>query len=47
MAELVQSGKCGANNTKNETTMGYYVTKFLSEAHPLQEETTCDGKKYF
>ena len=44
MAVLVQIGKYGAINTTYTTTMGYYVTKFLSEAYTLQECTTCDGK---
>ena len=40
VALLVQSGKYGAINTTDTTTMGFYVL----EAQTLQDETTCEGK---
>ena len=39
MALLVQYGMCGATNTTNPTTLGYYVVNYTSEAYKLQEET--------
>ena len=30
ISALVQNGKCGAINTADPTTMGYYVVGFLS-----------------
>ena len=44
MAELSQTGKYGAINTTDTTTMGYCVLKFMSESYTLEEETTCYGK---
>ena len=44
MDALVHTGECGAINTIDITTMGYYVIKFISEAFILQEETTYDGQ---
>ena len=44
MDSLVQSGKYGAINKTDTSTMRYYVIKFVSEAYTLQEETTCNGK---
>ena len=35
MASLVQSGKYGAINTIDTTTMDYYVIKFVSEVYTL------------
>ena len=35
MASLVQSGRCGAINTIDTSTMRYYVIKFVSEAYNL------------
>ena len=32
IAELVQTGKYGAINTTDNTALGYYVIKFMSEA---------------
>ena len=43
-ALFVQYGNYSYMNTTYTTTMGYYVVKFISEAHTLQEYTTCDGK---
>ena len=42
MASLVQSGKYDAMNTTDQTKMGYYVIKFVSEAYTLQKDTICD-----
>ena len=44
MAALVQTGKYGAINITNTSTVVYYVIKLLSEAYKLQEYTTCDRK---
>ena len=44
MASLVQSGLYGAINTDDNTTNGFYVIQFLSEAYTLQNNTTIDGK---
>ena len=44
MAELVKTGKYGAINTTDTTTMGYCVIKFMSEKFTLQQETMCDGQ---
>ena len=45
MASLVESGKCGAINTTDTSTNGFYVIMFTSGAYTLQENTTID-KKY-
>ena len=37
MDTLAQTGKYGAINTKDTTTMGYYVIKLISEAYTSQE----------
>ena len=42
MDPLVQSGKYGAMNTTDTSTMGYYVIKFFLETYTLQEGTTCN-----
>ena len=42
MDSLVQSGKYGDINTTYTPKMGYSVIKFVSEAHPLQDDTKCD-----
>ena len=42
MASLVQSDKFGAINTDETTKNLYYVIKFISEAHTLQNNTTID-----
>ena len=34
---IFQDGKYGAINTEYPTIMGYYVVKFLSEPHTLQD----------
>ena len=44
MASLVQSGKYGAINTTDISTMGYYVITFVSETYNLQYQTTWDGQ---
>ena len=44
MAALVQTGKYGAINTRDKTTMGYYVIKFMPESYTLQEDTKWDVK---
>ena len=43
-ALLVQYGNYSYMNTTDIATVGYYVVKFISKAHTLQEYTTCDGK---
>ena len=42
IAALVQTERCGAINTTDTTTMGYYWIKLMSEPYKLQEVTTCD-----
>ena len=44
MASLVQSGDYGSINTKDISTIGYSVIKFVSYAYTLQEDTTCYGQ---
>ena len=44
MASLVQSGMCGAINTDDITTNGFYVIQFLSDAYTLKNNTTIDGQ---
>ena len=44
MAPLVQSGKYGAINTIDTSTVGYYVIKFVSDSYTLQDGTICNGK---
>ena len=44
MDALVQNGKYDSINSKNISTMGYYVIKFLPEAYTLQDDTKYDGK---
>ena len=44
MAALVQTGKHGAINTTDTTTMGYYAIKLFLEGYTLQEDTMCDRK---
>ena len=41
MESLVQYGKYGSINTKDTSTLGYYVINFVSDAYTLQENTTC------
>ena len=36
MASLVQLGKYGATNASDQKSMGYYVTRYLSESYILQ-----------
>ena len=36
MVALVETGKYGDINTKNTTTMDYYVINFMSEAYTLK-----------
>ena len=36
MAVLLQTGKYGAINTIDTTTMGYYAIEFMPEAYTLQ-----------
>ena len=43
MASLVQSGKYVDVVTSDTTTNGFYVTKLISEAYTLQNNTTIDG----
>ena len=43
MASILQLGKYGAMNASDPTTMGYYVIKYLSKPHTLQEYQTTDG----
>ena len=44
MASLIQSGMYGAINIYDNTSNGFYVIQFLSEAHTLQNNTTIDGQ---
>ena len=44
MASLVQSGMYCAINTNDNTSNGFYVIKFISEACTLKNNTTIDGK---
>ena len=44
MNSLVQSGMCGAINTDDTTTNGFYVIQFIPEAYTLQNNTTIDGQ---
>ena len=44
MESLVQSGKYGAINTVDTTTMEYYVVKDVSDTFILQKYKTYDGK---
>ena len=43
MTSLFQSGMYGAINTGDNTTNGFYVIKFISEAYTLQNNTEIDG----
>ena len=42
MSVLIQYDKYGSTNTRDYTTMNYYVIQFVSETYTLQEGTTCD-----
>ena len=44
MASLVESGKCGAINTTDTSTNGFYVIIFTSGAYTLQENTKIYGQ---
>ena len=44
VASLVQLVKCVAINAADQTTMGYYVVKYLSELYILQEDKTHMGR---
>ena len=44
MASLVQLGVYGAINTAYNTSNGFYIIKFVSEAYTLQSNTTIDGQ---
>ena len=44
MDSLVESGKCGAINTTDTKTNGFYVIIFTSEAYTLKDNTTIDGQ---
>ena len=44
MASLVKTGKYGAINAEDTTTLGCYVVKYLSKPYKLQEDNTTDGK---
>ena len=44
MASLFQPGMYGAINTNDNTSNGFYVIKFLSEAYKLQSNKTIDGQ---
>ena len=39
MSLMIREGEVGAIGTADEATMGYYVSKWLSEPYTLQEET--------
>ena len=41
---MVQTGKYGATNSEDPTTLGYYVVKYVSDNFTLQEDITNDGK---
>ena len=43
MASLVQSGMYGVTTTDDIKSNGFYVTKFISEAYTLQNNTQIDG----
>ena len=43
-ASLVQSGMYGVINTAGNTTNGFYVIQFFSEAYTLQNNPTIDGQ---
>ena len=44
MASLFQSVMYGVINTSGNTSNGFYVIQFISEAYTLQNNTTIDGK---
>ena len=44
MASLVQPGIYGAIKTSDNTSNGFYVIQFISEAYTLQSNTTIYGK---
>ena len=44
MASLVQTGKYGAINAIDPTTLRYYVVKYVSYAFIIQEDITTDGQ---
>ena len=44
MASLVQSGIYDDINTADNTSNGFYVVKFISEAYMLQKNTKIDGQ---
>ena len=43
-ASLVQLGKYGDINAADQTTMGYYVIKYISELYTLQEYQNTYGQ---
>ena len=44
MASLIESGKCGAINTTDTETNGFYVIMFTLGAYTLKDNTTIDGQ---
>ena len=44
MASLVQSGMYSAINTADNTSYGFYIIKFISEAYTLKKNTTIYGQ---
>ena len=44
IASLVQSGMYDAIKTADNTSNGFYVIQFISEAYTLQKNTTIDGQ---
>ena len=44
MASPVQSGMYGAIETAVNTTNGFYVIQFISEAYMLRKNTKIDGQ---
>ena len=42
MSALFHNGKYGAINTENQTIMGYYFVKLLSESYTLKDNKTVD-----
>ena len=44
MASLVRSGMYVAITTDDNTSNGFYVIQFISEAYTLQNNTTIDGE---
>ena len=44
MSELFKTNKYGAIKTTDNSTMGYYAVKFMSESYPLQYKCKNNGQ---